>query len=44
MSRTTKPQYLRKVLFAVKNIRIKLLLTLLQKYIKSLRNLISLKQ
>ena len=43
MSRTTKPQYLRnKVLFAVKNIRIKLLLTLLQKYIKFLRNLISL--
>ena len=45
MSRTTKPQYLRnKVLFAVKNIRIKLFLTLLQKYIKFLRNLISLKQ
>ena len=45
MSRTTKPQYLRnKVLFAVKNIRIKLFLTLLQKYIKFLRNLISIKQ
>ena len=45
MSRTTKPQYLRnKVLFAVKNIRIKLFLTLLQKYLKFLRNLISLKQ
>ena len=44
MSRTTKPRHLRNtVLFAMKNIR-ELFVTLLQKYIQSLRKLIPLKQ